>query len=237
MITLEKNKIKNNMNEKKILKKKGKKQLLTNIVFLLIIIVICFLVANFHGFGSNETSDDNVDFSGINKICELSTLRCYYHNVAELKKNPDGLFQYGWFKYGYKKLWIEYTGIIEIGIDVDQVHVNGPDENNFIYVFVPNARIINVSADSNSMSKPISDTGTFTEITTDDQNQAFSQAQKYMEKEANNDITILNSAKNNAKKLIEQYIINVGKQVGKEYKVKWLDKPKNTQGDILKWKR
>ncbi|WP_302999335.1 DUF4230 domain-containing protein [Anaerobutyricum hallii] len=74
----------------------------------------------------------------------------------------------------------------------------------------------------------------FTEITTDDQNQAFSQAQKDMEKVANNDITILNSAKNNAKKLIEQYIINVGKQVGKEYKVKWLDKPKNTQGDILK---
>ena len=37
----------------------------------------------------------------------MSTLRCYYHNVAELKKNPDGLFQYGWFKYGYKKLWIE----------------------------------------------------------------------------------------------------------------------------------
>ena len=33
---------------------------------------------------------------------------------------------------------------------------------------------------------------------------------------------------------VEQYIINVGKQVGKEYKVKWLDKPKNTQGDILK---
>ena len=33
-----------------------------------------------------------------------------------------------------------------------------------------------------------------------------------MEKVANNDITILNSAKNNAKKLIEQYIINVGKQ-------------------------
>ena len=55
-----------------------------------------------------------------------------------------------------------------------------------------------------------------------------------MEKVANNDITILNSAKNNAKKLIEQYIINVGKQVGKEYKEKWLDKPKNTQGDILK---
>lgn len=92
------------MNEKKTLKKKEKKQLLTNIVFLAIIIIICFLVANFQGFSSNETSDDNVDFSGINKICELSTLRCYYHNVAELKKNPDGLFQYGWFKYGYKKL-------------------------------------------------------------------------------------------------------------------------------------
>ena len=159
-------------------------------------------------------------------------MRCYYHNVAELKKDPDGLFQYGWFRYGFKKLWMEYSGIVEVGVDVDQVQVSEPDSQNVVYVYVPNAKITNVSADSESMSEPISDTGVFTKITAEDQNQAFVQAQKDMETLADNDTSILNRAKNNAKKLIEQYIVNVGNQIGEHYTVKWLDEPKKTTGGI-----
>lgn len=214
------------MEEKNLLEKKEKKRLVINIVVLVGMLTIGILIINFHGFNFSRSTENTIDFSGVSKICELSTLKCYYHNVAELKKDPDGLFQYGWFKYGFKKLWIEYTGVIEVGIDVNQVQVNEPDENNIVYVYVPDARITKVSADSDSMSEPISDTGVFTEITIEDQNQAFSQEQSKMEASANNDTTILNRAKNNAKKLIEQYIVNVGKEVGENYKVKWLDEAK-----------
>ena len=214
------------MEEKNLLEKKEKKRLVINIVVLVGMLTIGILIVNFHGFNFSRSTENTIDFSGVSKICELSTLKCYYHNVAELKKDPDGLFQYGWFKYGFKKLWIEYTGVIEVGIDVNQVQVNEPDENNIVYVYVPDARITKVSADSDSMSEPISDTGVFTEITIEDQNQAFSQEQSKMEASANNDTTILNRAKNNAKKLIEQYIVNVGKEVGENYKVKWLDEAK-----------
>ncbi len=200
-----------------------------NCVILVIIIIVGIVIANFHGFSEKKEENDTVDFSAVTKICELSTLRCYYHNVAELKKDPDGLFQYGWFKYGYKKLWMEYTGIIEVGIDVDQVEVNEPDENNVVYVYVPDAKITNVSADENSMSEPISESGKFTEITSEDQNNAFTQAQSEMQKKAEDDASILNRAKSNAKKLIEQYIINVGDQIGEKYTVKWLDKPGNSE--------
>lgn len=86
------------------------------------------MIANFQGFTKSQKENEIVDFSGVNKICELSTLRCYYHNVAELRKEPDGIFKYGLFNYGFKKLWIEYTGIVEVGIDVDQVQVYEPDE-------------------------------------------------------------------------------------------------------------
>lgn len=198
-------------------------------MILVIIIIVGIVIANFHGFSEKKEENDTVDFSAVTKICELSTLRCYYHNVAELKKDPDGLFQYGWFKYGYKKLWMEYTGIIEVGIDVDQVEVNEPDENNVVYVYVPDAKITNVSADENSMSEPISESGKFTEITSEDQNNAFTQAQSEMQKKAEDDASILNRAKSNAKKLIEQYIINVGDQIGEKYTVKWLDKPGNSE--------
>lgn len=69
-----------------------------------------------------------MDFSGVNRICELSTLRCYYHDVASFKDNPKPIFKYGLFKYGYKKYWMEYEGIVEIGIDMDEVEVNQPNK-------------------------------------------------------------------------------------------------------------
>ena len=204
-----------------------------SIVVALILIFVSTGIAGFHGFNFNfnQKEEEKADFSGVTKICELSTLKCYYHNVAELKKDPDGLFKYGWFKYGFKKLWMEYTGTIEVGIDVDQVEVNDPDENNVVYVYVPDAKIMNVSADADSMGEPISDTGIFTKITTEDQNNAFTAAQQAMEEEAGSDTQILNKAKENAKKLIEQYIINVGEEIGESYTVEWLSEPKTTEGD------
>lgn len=103
---------------------------------------------------------------------------------------------------------------------------------NEVYVYVPEARIITVSADSDSMSEPITDTGMFTEISTDDQNLAFVQAQNDMQEKAAADSSVLNKAKNNAKKLIEQYIINVGDQIGEVYTVKWLNEPQIIKGDM-----
>ena len=89
--------------------------------------------------------------------------------------------------------------------------------------------ITSVSVDTDSMTKSISDAGVFTKITMEDKNQAFVQGQQEMEQEAKNDKSISNRAKDNAQKLIEQYIINVGNQIGKQYKVKWLSKPKSTK--------
>ena len=46
-----------------------------------------------------------------------------------------------------------------------------------------------------------------------------------MRQEAENDQDLLIRAKDNAKLILERYIINPGKEMGKEYSVKWLDKP------------
>lgn len=171
------------------------------------------------GYEKPETeSKEKADFSGITKICELATLRCFYHNTTELRQDATGLFN-----YGYKKLWMEYTGIIEVGIDADQVKVEKPDENNVVKVSVPEAKILNVTADTASMSQPITDTGIFTKITTEDQDEAFSQAQEDMEKEAKEDQSILARGQDNAKKLIEEYIVNVGRQIGETYTVEWVE--------------
>ena len=84
-----------------------KKQFGWNVILLILMLVAGIGMTTFYGFDQKTESESHTDFSGVKTICELSTLRCYYHNVAELKKDPDGLFQYGWFRYGFKKLWME----------------------------------------------------------------------------------------------------------------------------------
>lgn len=55
------------------------------------------------------------DFSGINSVCELATLKCYYHNVAKGETKASGLLK--WFGTGYKKIWTEYSGIVDLDED------------------------------------------------------------------------------------------------------------------------
>ncbi len=212
------------MNEDRItFDKIEKRKMIRNIGIFVILILVAILIVIFPEFKKEDIS--TVEFSSVDKICELSTLRCYYHDVAEYEKQPDGLFQYGLFKYGYKKFWIEYDGIVELGIDVDKVQVNQPDENNIVYVYVPDARIIDVNADKDTMSDPIVETGKFTSITTEEKTKAFSDAQKTMRENAEANNALLKQAKVNAMKLLEQYIVNVGQQMDQIYTVKWLDEP------------
>lgn len=120
-------------------------------------------------------------------------------------------------------MWLEYDGVVTVGIDVSQVKVYEPDENSVVRVYVPDARIITVDADEESMGKPIVDTGAFTSITTEEKARAFSEAQTTMRANVEADAGILKQAKDNAKELLKQYIINVGEQIGQEYTVEWIE--------------
>lgn len=188
-------------------------------VFLIIIAFIILLVPNL----SKEEKNVLPEFSAVDKICELATLKCYYHNVLEDEIQPNGLFKYGLFQYGYKKFWMEYNGIVKVGINVNDVVINKPDEQGVIRIYVPNAIILSVDVDEESMSDIIDDTGVLTAITTEDQAKAYSQAQKIMHKNAKKDTNILNAARKNAKELLKRYVIKVGAQMGQSYTVEWIE--------------
>lgn len=191
-------------------------------ILLLVAIATTWLIPVVHN--RQEVFDTN-EFSAVDKICELATLKCYYHDVAELEKSPEGLFKYGLAQYGYKKLWMEYDGIVEVGIDVNDVKVSSPDKDGVVQIYVPQAKILDVSAQIDSMKDPISDTGWFTSITTEEKAEAFAEAQANMKEEAQSNGSILSQAQNNAKELLKQYVINVGKQMNKQYTVQWIDNP------------
>lgn len=189
-------------------------------------IVVCIIgciIIGIYVFNSKKKEETiQPEFSAVNQICELATLKCYYHDVAEYEKQPDGLLQNLFFKYGYKKFWIEYDGIIEVGIDASRVQVNQPDANGLVKLYVPEAEILNVDADLTSMKKPVSDTGIFTGITANEQSEAFSAAQATMKNNAQNDTSILKQAHDNAKELLKQYVIRVGEQMGQTFTVEWI---------------
>lgn len=162
------------------------------------------------------------DFSGVTSVCELATLKCYYHNVAKAETEASGIFA-KWLKTGYKKIWTEYSGIIEYGIDISQVTVSEPDKNGVVTVTMPDAQVLNVDVDEDSLGIPLTDTGFLTSVTTEEKTTTLAGAQEAMEQQAKENTEMLSQAKARAKTLIEEYIKNVGESIGEEYTVEWKD--------------
>lgn len=162
------------------------------------------------------------DFSGVTSVCELATLKCYYHNVAKAETEASGIFA-KWLKTGYKKIWTEYSGIIEYGIDISQVTVSEPDKNGVVTVTMPDAQVLNVDVDEDSLGTPLTDTGFLTSVTTEEKTTTLAGAQEAMEQQAKENTVMLSQAKARAKTLIEEYIKNVGESIGEEYTVEWKD--------------
>lgn len=203
------------------------------------IAIICFAIAIgilFVPIGKQTPKYlDLSEYSSIDSICELATLRSFYHNVAIYEEQPGGGNKFvndvvlwpigGFIKTGYKQFWMEYSGIVETGIDASQIQINTPNAQGIVDVFIPDAKVLSVYADENSLSVPIRETGMFTTITGENQADAFAMAQSAMREEAENDKTLLKRAKNNAKLLLERYIINTGKEMGVDYLVNWIDNP------------
>lgn len=186
------------------------------ILCLLVISMLCLT-----GCADKKEEKKEADFSAIQSVCELATLKCYYHNVAKSETEASGLFK--WLGTGYKKIWTEYSGIVELGVDVSKVSVSKPSKDDVVKVTIPDAEILSVDLDEDSMGEPLTDTGFMTKITKEEETEALAEAQNHMEETAKENGNLLNQAKERAKSLIEGYVKNVGEQIGKEYTVEWVE--------------
>ena len=134
--------------------------------------------------------------SQMKAICELATMKCYYHNVAKYtREDAAGIL---WWKKD-RRFWIEYDGIVTMGIDasleVDETTLN---EDSYI-------------VDTKSAK-----------VKAEHQTEAFKQAQDHMKEEAEKDTLLLANAQQRAQKLLEDYVNNIGNCVGKTYNIKWI---------------
>ena len=189
-----------------------------NTKFTCVILITLLSINCLFGCGSQKQKPD---FSSIKSVCELSTLKCYYHNVATYEKNAHGLLKV--FGSGYKKIWIEYSGIVNLGIDINKVDISEPDTNNVITIKIPDAEVQSTSLDKSTLSEPLTNKCVFTKITKKKKTEALSSAQQNMKETAQKDTSLLAQAKEHAKLILQGYINNLGEEFNEEYTIKWVD--------------
>ncbi len=191
-------------------------------LFLGIFLLLCLPFVS--GCQQQSTKEaDPIDTRQIRNIADLSTLEVYYHNVATFEEK-SGLQWF--FNHGYKRMWFEYTGIIEMGVDVSRVDISGPDESGLYTITLPEAEVLtNPQIDENSISDPLVETGFLTDLTDEEYLATLEEAQANMRDAANNDDSLKFQARERAKVLLERFVINYGEAVGEDYSVQFVDAP------------
>lgn len=186
------------------------------------IALLMFILMMFCCGCNQEAKCSKPDIEQVRSICNLATLECYYHNVAKSKKNAGS----GFYHIGEvdRKYWIEYTGIVKIGIDVSKVSMKIND--NRVEIYIPQAEVLSedILDDDLSVDSCFVESDSWfnaNKITADDQSKAVQSAQEEMVRNAQTNKVLLLTAQNSAKKIIENYIDQVGKLSNVKYEIEW----------------
>ena len=202
------------------MKKLSTRQLL--VLVLAVDIILCGAFVLTKVFNRRESADQQISEPSIKRICELATLECFYHNVSDWSR-PS----YGIGGYGEKKIWIEYDGMVRVGINAGEIKISNPDKDDVITVTLPEATVLGKDWDENSCKIIESDRTVlflFTDqISSDDRLDALADAQADMVESVSKDKEVLGEARERAKKIIERNIIALGEAGGKHYKVRFVD--------------
>lgn len=169
--------------------------------------------------GKQEEKNQQPELAQMRAICELAVMECYYHNVAKYSEENAETILWLWKKD--KQFWIEYTGVVTLGIDVAQVDMEVEGEE--VTITIPEAQIMSCEVEKDSLSEDsfIVAKGS-AKISAEDQVAAFTVAQKDLEETVAEDTVLLNAARQRAQALLEDYVMNIGQATGKEYSIRWV---------------
>ena len=166
-----------------------------------------------------EAPKEDLSLTQMKSICELATLKCYYHNVAKITKEKDVLW---WDTTA--ELWIEYSGIVKLGVDITNLDMQV--DQNQVTITMPKAKVLSCQVDQTSLDKDSYYTNReglgAEKINADDQTEAIKTAQENMLENVESDDSLLQQAEQRAQELLEQYVKNVGNAMGKTYEVSFV---------------
>ena len=186
-------------------------------ISIILAVMTLFLMSS---CGAKEETEITPEFNQMKAICELSTLECYYHNVAKFKQEDAKKFLW-WGKD--VRFWIEYEGIVKIGVDASLVNIE-VKENNTVKITIPQAKVFGCTVNSATLNEDsfIVDANS-AKITAEQETAAMAAAEAKMLESAKENKTLLASAQIRAKELLEDYVMNIGNCLGKEYKIEWVE--------------
>lgn len=166
---------------------------------------------------TEQAPDVQPSISQVRSICDLSVMECYYHNVAKFyQKDSEGVL----FWKKDKKFWVEYSGTVKVGIDASKVSME--IDNGTVTITIPEAKVLDSKVDSSSLTKDsyivAKDSAS---ITADDEIEALKVAQEEMKQAASENTALLAMAQQRAQQLLQDYVVNIGNAVGKNYTIKW----------------
>lgn len=206
------------------------------VIFLLFTLLLCscqnlpVLDSNTEtGSGENVTEEVTTEertkiqpsITEIKSICNLATLECHYNNVAKSTKSAgSGLSHLGETD---REFWIEYSGVVKIGVDMSKVKISTSGDT--ITIYMPDAEILSYKAESESISETISKPDSLNKnpISSEDKTEAMHAAETQIIENIENDSTLLTTAKEKAKTLIENYINKIGESTDTNYTIVWKD--------------
>ena len=185
------------------------------LVSLFIIFTMCITTASCSK--DNTLKEIEPQASQMKSICELATMKCYYHNVAKYtEENASGMLL--WTKD--RKFWVEYAGIVNIGIDTSKVKMEVKKDN--VNITIPQAQVLDCKVDNATLTEDSFIVAkNSAKVEAEHQTAAFKEAQSKMQEAASNDTALLSNAQQRAQKLLEDYVNNIGNCIGKKYKINW----------------
>lgn len=180
--------------------------------------LICLLAIP--GCGTNDKAEKEVlpEISQMQAICELATMKCYYHNVAKYyEEDASGIL---WWEKD-RNFWVEYAGVVTVGIDTSKVKLKVT--GNKVTITMPKARVLDCKVDEATLTADsfivASDSA---DVKAEHQTAALAEAQANMEQAASLDNELLANAEQRAQKLLSDYVKNIGDSFGKEYVIEWV---------------
>ena len=200
------------------------------IVGLMMTFVMVVLCASWAAPAEEDLSALKLQEKQIKAICELAVMDCYYHNVAKFtEEDAQGAL---WWKKD-KRFWVEYSGVVQFGVDVSQVEIVDIQDTT-VKITLPEAKVLGCKVDSSSLSEDsfIVDKDS-ADIEAGDEVAAFDEAQRQLEKLASSNKALLGNAQQRAQELLGEYVRNIGAAVGKDYQIEWvyLDSEGNPAAD------
>ena len=167
---------------------------------------------------SKEIKNIAPETSQMKSICELAVMECYYHNVAKYKEeNATGIL---WWEKD-RHFWMEYAGVVTIGVDTSLMNIEVKDEN--VTITIPPAKVLGCKVDETTLTEDSFIVAqNSAKVEAEHQTEAFKSAKDKLESEAKSNFTLLAAAQQRVQKLLEDYVTNIGNSVGKTYKIKWI---------------